>query len=209
MLSFKQHPLICSFSFTLPYKHKVTVFRWNWPFFYYLTLLDKQGLMRQLVLVPGADATHHICPSSKPQLAAMSVPLILLDLPVTGREGDSHLSTHSNLQMYFFLTRSQHTTTSLSALPFFGLFSSSLFPPFPLWPDRKPSKKGRRVEVGARRSCSEKLQGELWFNPQRRGLYLCDGTAWIAVLQGEDAHPGLFTYWLGSESNKPVTVLTC
>lgn len=91
--------------------------------FFYLSLLNKQGLMRQLVLVPGADATHHICPSSKPQLAALSVPLILLDLPVTGREGDSHPSTHSNLQMYFFLTRSQHTTTTLSVLPFsFNVF---------------------------------------------------------------------------------------
>ncbi|XP_075873845.1 thrombospondin-type laminin G domain and EAR repeat-containing protein [Nelusetta ayraudi] len=101
------------------------------------------GLMRQLVLVPCADATHHICPSSKPQLAALSVPLILLDLPVTEREGDGHLSTHNH----------------------------------------KSSKKGRRVEVGPKRSCSEKQQDELWFNPQRRGLYLCDGTAWIAVLQ--------------------------
>lgn len=144
--------------------------------------------MRQLVLVPGADATHHICPSSKPQLAALSVPPILLDLPVPGREGDSHLSTHSNLPMYFVLSKSQHTTT-LSILPFL-LFSSSLFLPFPLWPERKPPKKGKRVEVGPQLSCSETLQGELWFNPQRRSLHLCDGTAWIAVLQGEAAHPG-------------------
>lgn len=91
-------------------------------FFFKPLLLHEQGLMRQLVLVPGTDATHHICPSSKPQLAALSVPLILLDQPVTGREGDSHLSTHSNLQMYFFLKRSQHTTTTLSVLPFFVIF---------------------------------------------------------------------------------------
>lgn len=91
--------------------------------FFNVSLPPKQGLMRQLVLVPGADATHHICPSSKPQLAALSVPLILLDLPVTEREGDGHLSTHSNLQMYFFLTRSQRTTPTLSVLPFFFFHS--------------------------------------------------------------------------------------
>lgn len=147
--------------------------------------------MRQLVLVPGADATHHICPSSKPQLAALSVPPILLDLRVPEREGDSHPSTHSNLQMYFFLSRSQHTMTTLFILPFWSL-SFSLFLPLPLWTDRRRSNKGKRVEVGPQRSCSETLQGELWFNPQRRGLYLCDGTAWITVLQGEASHPGPF-----------------
>lgn len=176
-------------------------------FFFNVSLPHKQGLIRQLVLVPGADATHHICPSSKPQLAALSVPLILLDLPVTEREGDGHLSTHSNLQMYFFLTRSQRTTPTLSVLPFFFFFIL----PFPLWPDHKPSKKGRRVEVGPKRSCSEKQQDELWFNPQRRGLYLCDGTAWIAVLQGEDANSYLLpmSLSLGSESNKPLAYPTC
>uniref|UniRef100_A0A8C9Y0Q3 Thrombospondin type laminin G domain and EAR repeats n=1 Tax=Sander lucioperca TaxID=283035 RepID=A0A8C9Y0Q3_SANLU len=39
------------------------------------------GLLRQLVLVPGLDATHHICPSSDPQLAVLSVPPLLSDLP--------------------------------------------------------------------------------------------------------------------------------
>lgn len=42
------------------------------------------------------------------------------------------------------------------------------------------------VEVGLERSCSEPLQGQLWFNPLRKGLYLCDGTVWIAVLEGEN-----------------------
>lgn len=83
--------------------------------------------------------------------------------------------------------------------------------PFTLWPDHKPSKKGRRVEVGPKRSCSGKQQDELWFNPQRRGLYLCDGTAWIAVLQGEDANSYLLpmSLSLGSESNKPLAYPTC
>ncbi|KAM7376057.1 hypothetical protein PAMP_005806 [Pampus punctatissimus] len=85
------------------------------------------GLLRQLVLVPGSDATHHICPSSYPQLAVLSVPPLLLDLPVIGTE--------------------------------------------------------ERVSVGLEQSCSELLQGQLWFNPLRKGLYLCDGTVWTTVLE--------------------------
>uniref|UniRef100_A0A4W6EEI3 Thrombospondin type laminin G domain and EAR repeats n=1 Tax=Lates calcarifer TaxID=8187 RepID=A0A4W6EEI3_LATCA len=96
------------------------------------------GLLRQLVLVPGSDATNQICPSSDPQLAALSVPPLLLDLPVSGREGDSHLTTHETEE---------------------------------------------RVSVGLERTCSELLQGQLWFSPLRKGLYLCDGTVWITVLE--------------------------
>ncbi|XP_006636707.3 thrombospondin-type laminin G domain and EAR repeat-containing protein [Lepisosteus oculatus] len=39
------------------------------------------GLLRQLVLLPGSDATSRICPSLHPQLAILSVPQALLDLP--------------------------------------------------------------------------------------------------------------------------------
>uniref|UniRef100_A0A3B4GEG3 Thrombospondin-type laminin G domain and EAR repeat-containing protein-like n=1 Tax=Pundamilia nyererei TaxID=303518 RepID=A0A3B4GEG3_9CICH len=85
------------------------------------------GLLRQLVLVPGSDATHQICPSSDPQLAALSVPPLFLDLPATGTEA--------------------------------------------------------RVSVGLEKSCSEQLQGQLWFNPLKKGLYLCDGTVWNTVLE--------------------------
>uniref|UniRef100_A0A3B4UN02 Thrombospondin type laminin G domain and EAR repeats n=1 Tax=Seriola dumerili TaxID=41447 RepID=A0A3B4UN02_SERDU len=92
------------------------------------------GLLRQLVLVPGSDATRQICPSSDPQLAALSVPPLLLDLPVMGRDGESHETEEP-------------------------------------------------VSVGLERSCSELQQGQLWFNPLRKGLYLCDGTAWITVLE--------------------------
>uniref|UniRef100_A0A3B5BIQ6 Thrombospondin-type laminin G domain and EAR repeat-containing protein-like n=1 Tax=Stegastes partitus TaxID=144197 RepID=A0A3B5BIQ6_9TELE len=77
------------------------------------------GLLRQLVLVPGSDATHQICPSSDPQLAALSVPPLLFDLPVVRREGDRHVTSY----------------------------------------------------------------GQLWFNPLKKGLYLCDGTMWITVLE--------------------------
>ncbi|KAG1930660.1 protein kinase C-binding protein NELL2 [Pimephales promelas] len=40
------------------------------------------GLLRQLVLLPGSDATSRVCPSSKPSLVELSVPTILSNLPV-------------------------------------------------------------------------------------------------------------------------------
>uniref|UniRef100_I3IYH1 Thrombospondin type laminin G domain and EAR repeats n=1 Tax=Oreochromis niloticus TaxID=8128 RepID=I3IYH1_ORENI len=95
------------------------------------------GLLRQLVLVPGSDATHQICPSSDPQLAALSVPPLFLDLPATGAD-DRHVNTYET---------------------------------------------EARVSVGLEKSCSEQLQGQLWFNPLKKGLYLCDGTVWITVLE--------------------------
>ncbi|XP_053191834.1 thrombospondin-type laminin G domain and EAR repeat-containing protein-like [Scomber japonicus] len=96
------------------------------------------GLMRQLVLVPGSDASHQICPSSYPQLAALSVPPFLLDLPVVASETNSHLTSY-------------------------GL--------------------EKQVSVGLERPCSELLRGQLWFNPLRKGLYLCDGRVWTTVLE--------------------------
>uniref|UniRef100_A0AAX7UXZ8 Thrombospondin-like N-terminal domain-containing protein n=1 Tax=Astatotilapia calliptera TaxID=8154 RepID=A0AAX7UXZ8_ASTCA len=94
------------------------------------------GLLRQLVLVPGSDATHQICPSSDPQLAALSVPPLFLDLPATGAEDDRHGNTYGNLHMHVFLL-----------------------------------------------SINKTLHGQLWFNPLKKGLYLCDGTVWITVLE--------------------------
>ncbi|XP_030247174.1 thrombospondin-type laminin G domain and EAR repeat-containing protein-like [Sparus aurata] len=96
------------------------------------------GLLRQLVLVPGSDATHHICPSSEPQLSVLSVPPLLSDLSVPGSDSDGHATSYETQE---------------------------------------------RVAVGLEQSCSELLQGQLWFNPLRKGLYLCDGTTWIAVLE--------------------------
>ncbi|XP_060939269.1 thrombospondin-type laminin G domain and EAR repeat-containing protein-like [Limanda limanda] len=99
------------------------------------------GLLRQLVLVPGSDATNQICPSSDPQLATLSVPPLLLDLPITGKETDSHLTSYDTEE---------------------------------------------RVSVGLERSCSEMLQGQLWFNPLKKGLYLCDGSVWVTVLEDHE-----------------------
>ncbi|KAI5614969.1 thrombospondin-type laminin G domain and EAR repeat-containing protein, partial [Silurus asotus] len=40
------------------------------------------GLIRQLVLMPGSDASSHLCPSSEPTLSVLSVPQVLLHVPV-------------------------------------------------------------------------------------------------------------------------------
>ncbi|XP_076013664.1 thrombospondin-type laminin G domain and EAR repeat-containing protein-like [Genypterus blacodes] len=96
------------------------------------------GLLRQLVLVPGSDATLQICPSSNPQLAALSVPPLLLDRRIIEEDAGGSLPSH---------------------------------------------EADERVSVGLERSCSELLRGQLWFNPLRKGLYLCDGSMWITVLQ--------------------------
>ncbi|XP_076120201.1 thrombospondin-type laminin G domain and EAR repeat-containing protein [Alosa pseudoharengus] len=42
------------------------------------------GLLRQLVLLPGSDATPRMCPSSVPSLPVLSVPPSLLQLPAKG-----------------------------------------------------------------------------------------------------------------------------
>ncbi|KAL7882304.1 hypothetical protein AOLI_G00091530 [Acnodon oligacanthus] len=47
--------------------------RWNGLF---------SGLMRQLVLLPGSDASSRVCPSSHPRLSILSVPEVLLHLPI-------------------------------------------------------------------------------------------------------------------------------
>lgn len=62
----------------------------------------EQGLLRQLVLLPGSDATHHICPSLTPQLAAVSVPPLLLDVSHPGSDDDDQVIYHSNLELYFY-----------------------------------------------------------------------------------------------------------
>lgn len=133
-----------------------------------------KGLLRQLVLVPGPDATRQICPSSNPELSDLSVPPLLLDLPVVGTEADTHLTSyHGNLHKCF----SWFGQRRLRWCFLHKLFAF----------DPSLSETGQRVSVGLERSCSESLKGELWFDPLRKGLYLCDGTAWITVLEGEKA----------------------
>uniref|UniRef100_A0A8C2WPE5 Thrombospondin type laminin G domain and EAR repeats n=1 Tax=Cyclopterus lumpus TaxID=8103 RepID=A0A8C2WPE5_CYCLU len=50
-------------------------------------------------------------------------------------------------------------------------------------PKRRVKKTEERVSVGLERSCSELVQGQMWFNPLRKSLYLCDGAVWISVLE--------------------------
>lgn len=45
-------------------------------------LLLSQGLLRQLVLLPGADATPRICPAVNFEAATLSIPAVLQDVPV-------------------------------------------------------------------------------------------------------------------------------
>lgn len=40
-----------------------------------------QGLVRQLVLLPGSDATPRLCPCGSPELAVLSVPPVLQGRP--------------------------------------------------------------------------------------------------------------------------------
>ncbi|XP_078260582.1 thrombospondin-type laminin G domain and EAR repeat-containing protein-like [Rhinoraja longicauda] len=46
------------------------------------------GLLRQLVLLPGSDATPRICPSHTPRLAAISIPKVLTELPLRPSDND-------------------------------------------------------------------------------------------------------------------------
>lgn len=143
-----------------------------------------QGLLRQLVLVPGLDATHHICPSSDPQLAVLSVPPLLSDLPVIGREGDDHVTSYGNLQTHFTRHLIQYDEKDMPFM--FSCFLASLLVCLSLCLDHELSETEERVSVGLERPCSEPLQGQMWFNPLSKGLYLCDGTVWITVLEGEN-----------------------
>ncbi|KAM9304852.1 thrombospondin-type laminin G domain and EAR repeat-containing protein [Gastrophryne carolinensis] len=49
------------------------------------------GLLRQLVLLPGSDATSMICPNTRPRLAELSIPGVLKELPVKTDDGGPQL----------------------------------------------------------------------------------------------------------------------
>ncbi|XP_040004914.1 thrombospondin-type laminin G domain and EAR repeat-containing protein [Xiphias gladius] len=98
------------------------------------------GLLRQLVLLPGSDATPRLCPTSDPSLAELSVPQVLKSTP--------------------------------------------------LQPDHQgpvyPYEAEARVTQGNPPSCSRPEQGQLWFNAQRKGLFICDGLTWRTLLQNKE-----------------------
>uniref|UniRef100_K7GDQ4 Thrombospondin type laminin G domain and EAR repeats n=1 Tax=Pelodiscus sinensis TaxID=13735 RepID=K7GDQ4_PELSI len=99
------------------------------------------GLLRQLVLLPGADATSQVCASVNLQLAVLSIPPALQERPPTPAS------------------------------------SEGLGP---------PGRADVQVTLGPRPPCVETEKARLWFNASRKGLYLCDGRAWVAVLEARE-----------------------
>ncbi|XP_056245637.1 thrombospondin-type laminin G domain and EAR repeat-containing protein-like [Seriola aureovittata] len=98
------------------------------------------GLLRQLVLLPGSDATPRLCPSSEPSLAELSVPRVLKSTPL---QPDHHGPVY-------------------------------------------PYEAEARVTLGNPPPCSRAEQGQLWFNAQRKGLFICDGLMWRTLLQNKE-----------------------
>ncbi|KAL6100327.1 tspear [Pungitius sinensis] len=111
------------------------------------------GLLRQLVLLPGSDATPRLCPTSDPSLAELSIPPVLKS-PALQPE--------------------QHG---------------------PVYPYEAEA----RVTVGEPPPCSGAEEGQLWFNAQRKGLFICEGLSWRTLLQHQqrldyvEDHQDLYT----------------
>ncbi|AWP13685.1 putative thrombospondin-type laminin G domain and EAR repeat-containing protein-like [Scophthalmus maximus] len=97
------------------------------------------GLLRQLVLLPGSDATPRLCPTCDPSLAELSVPPVLKSTPFQ--------------------------------------------------PDHQgpvyPYEAEARVTLGNPPPCSMLEQGQLWFDAERKGLFICDRLTWRTLLQTE------------------------
>ncbi|XP_028809761.1 thrombospondin-type laminin G domain and EAR repeat-containing protein isoform X2 [Denticeps clupeoides] len=90
------------------------------------------GLLRQLVLLPGSDATRRVCPAGNPRLAELAVPPVLKDLPgppddVQVQDGGSCTEVMvSRMQKGFFFFI--HGNTALiSMLKVFQIPSVGLF----------------------------------------------------------------------------------
>ncbi|XP_030614601.1 thrombospondin-type laminin G domain and EAR repeat-containing protein [Archocentrus centrarchus] len=98
------------------------------------------GLLRQLVLLPGSDATPRLCPATDPSLTELSIPKVLKTIPFQ--------------------------------------------------PDQQgpvyPYEAEARVTLGNPPSCSRAEQGQLWFNAQRKALFICDGLRWRTLLQNKE-----------------------
>ncbi|XP_034090120.1 thrombospondin-type laminin G domain and EAR repeat-containing protein-like [Gymnodraco acuticeps] len=97
------------------------------------------GLIRQLVLLPGSDATSRLCPTSDPRLTELSVPRVLKATPIQTDQD----------------------------------------PEFPY-------EAEAHVTLGTRPLCSEPERGQLWFNAQSRGLFICDGGRWRTLLHHQE-----------------------
>lgn len=40
------------------------------------------------------------------------------------------------------------------------------------------------MTLGSRPPCTKQEKAQFWFNASRRGLYLCNGSAWVPMLEG-------------------------
>ncbi|NXT70968.1 TSEAR protein, partial [Chaetops frenatus] len=98
------------------------------------------GLLRQLVLLPGADATPRMCHAVNFKVATLSVPPVLQDVPAK--------------------------PVSNEVLKY-------------------PSGHDVKVTLGARPRCSKQEKAQFWFNASRRGLYLCNGSTWLSMLEAQ------------------------
>nr|XP_033473941.1 thrombospondin-type laminin G domain and EAR repeat-containing protein-like [Epinephelus lanceolatus] len=98
------------------------------------------GLLRQLVLLPGSDATPRLCPTSDPSLAELSIPQVLKSTPL---QPDQYGPVY-------------------------------------------PYEAEARVTLGNPPTCSGPEQGQLWFNIQRKGLFICDGLTWRTLLHNPE-----------------------
>ncbi|XP_026711354.1 thrombospondin-type laminin G domain and EAR repeat-containing protein isoform X1 [Athene cunicularia] len=98
------------------------------------------GLLRQLVLLPGADATPRICTAMNFKVATLSVPTVLQDLPA---------KPASNEVLKY------------------------------------PYETDTKVTLGSRPPCTKQEKAQFWFNASRRGLYLCNGSTWISMLEAK------------------------
>ncbi|XP_044287128.1 thrombospondin-type laminin G domain and EAR repeat-containing protein [Varanus komodoensis] len=99
------------------------------------------GLLRQLVLLPGSDATSRMCTGMQFNLAVLSIPQILQDLPV--KPVDNELLKY-------------------------------------------PYEADMKVTLGSRPPCTKTESGQFWFNAAQKGLYLCNGSEWISMLEVEE-----------------------
>uniref|UniRef100_A0A3Q4BND1 Uncharacterized protein n=1 Tax=Mola mola TaxID=94237 RepID=A0A3Q4BND1_MOLML len=98
------------------------------------------GLLRQLVLLPGSDATPRLCPTPDPSLAELAIPQVLKSFPL-------RLDHHG-----------------------------------PVYPYEAEA----RVTVGTPPPCSVSEQGQLWFNAEKKGLFICDGLTWRTLLHNTE-----------------------
>ncbi|XP_021249884.1 thrombospondin-type laminin G domain and EAR repeat-containing protein [Numida meleagris] len=96
------------------------------------------GLLRQLVLLPGADATPRICTAVNYKATTLSIPTVLQDVPAKA--------------------------VSNEVLKY-------------------PHGANMKVTLGSRPPCTKQEKAQFWFNASQRGLYLCDGSAWISMLE--------------------------